>query len=362
MLRRARSSIVPAVNRRLLWVPVVACAACGGEQTLESSVEASSSYGLTYQGSDFQFHPSFSPNNAPYGGFGGGSCIATRTPVVFVPGNGDPAKNWDFPSASGVPSVYETFRAAGYNDCELFGINYLSPSVRDSGLTAYHTPARAEIISDFIEDVKAYTGQPQVDVIGHSLGVSTALEGLRQGGLWSSARRFVSIAGGLRGLASCYYAGYANPALPVCGSANWFDSDVYGFYPSQWYAPNPRTGNGGLRDDPRRSPSTRFYALSAGYQDQVACTTSTYYYGCYRTNLFDSRSNVVAQLFVGEGSTAGEFDFDFSDWSPFALGAGDSDGVGHFRAKNNTGAIQVNMLTTGCVDDACCTGYGATCY
>lgn len=348
---------------RKLWLAavVVACGACGGmEPGLEVSQDAVT-YAVSYTGSDFQFSGGFSPSNAPYGGFGGGSCVASRTPVVFVPGNGDPAKNWDYPPSTGVPSVYETFRNAGYNDCELFSINYLSESERSTGVTAYHTSDRAEIIADFIQDVKAYTGKSQVDVVSHSLGVTMALEGLRQFNLWSSARRFISIAAGMRGLASCYYAGYANPAVPVCGSANWFDPDVFGFYPSQWYAPNPRMANGGFRDDPSRATNTRFYALSAGYNDQVACTTSTYYTGCYNTNFFDSRTNVKAQLFVGEGSTAGQYDFDWSDWSPFALGAGDTDGVGHFRAKNNTGAIEVRMLSTTCTGTGCCSGYAATC-
>jgi pimeloyl-ACP methyl ester carboxylesterase len=260
-----------------------------------------------------------------------------------------------------VRSVYDEFRAAGYSDCELFGVNYLSVDERATGTASYHTAARARILADFITDVKRYTGKTQVDVVAHSLGVTVALEGLRQFGLRSSTRRFIAIAGGLRGLSSCYYAGYANPLLPVCGSANWFDSTVFGLYPHTWYAPNPRMGDGGLRDDPALASTTRFYSLSAGYNDQVACTTSTYYSGCAQTNRFDARSNVYAQLDVGAGSTAGQYDFDFSDWSPFALGAGDIDGVGHFRAKNDTGAIQVRMLTTACTGTACCTGYAGAC-
>lgn len=338
------------------------CAGCGpAPAPLEVDREAVSGSGLTHDGPDAQFHSSFSPSDAPYGGFGGGDCTAVRTPVVFVPGNGDPAKNWDYPPSTGGPSVYETFKAAGYSDCELFGIDYLSAAERAVGVTAYHTPTRAGRIADFIEDVRLYTGAAQVDVVSHSLGVTMSLEALRQNGLWSATRRFISIAAGMRGLASCYYAGYANPAVPVCGSANWFDPDVFGFYPHAWYAPNARMRNGGFRDDPRRATSTRFYSIRAGYHDQVSCTTATYYSGCYRTAMFDSRSNVHAQLDVGAGSTAGQFDFDFSDWSPFALGAGDTDGVGHFRAKNNTGAIQVQMLSSTCSGTACCGAYAGAC-
>lgn len=71
---------------------------------------------LSYQGASHQFAGGFSPSNAPDGGFGGGSCTASRVPVVFVHGNGDKARNWDYPSSTGVASVYDTFKAAGYND------------------------------------------------------------------------------------------------------------------------------------------------------------------------------------------------------------------------------------------------------
>ena len=37
------------------------------------------------------------------------------------------------------------------------------------------------------------------------------------------------------------------------------------------------------------------------------------------------------------------------------------DVVGHFRSKNNTGKIQLNMLTTSCSGTGCCSGYGAAC-
>lgn len=315
---------------------------------------------VTYTGSDSQFAGGFSPSNAPWGGFGGGSCTASRTPVVFLHGNGDTAQNWDYPPSTGGDSVYEAFRAAGYNDCELFGLNYLSPSERSLPQLNYHDPETADRVRDFILDVLAYTGRSQVDVVAHSLGVTVAIHGIDYGNLWSKVRRFVGISGGLRGLASCYYVGYANPAATTCGSQNVFNSNIFGFYPHSWYSWNPNMGNGGYRDKPG-GKATRFYTLHAGYRDQVACSTASYYSGCYTTALFDSSSSVKAQLDVGAGSTAAQIDFDFSDWSPYNLGGGDSDGVGHFRAKNNTGVIQVNMLTTGCTGTACCAGYGGAC-
>ncbi len=281
--------------------------------------------------------------------------------MVFLPGNGDPAKNWDFPPSTGAPSVYATLRAAGYTPCELFGLDYLTAAERADGTRNYHRPEKAELVARFLSDVLAYTGAAQVDVVGHSLGVTIALEGMRQFGLSSRVRRFVAISAGMRGLDSCRYAGTANPLLPTCGSANVFQPSVFGFHPDVWYGRNPRMGSSGFRADPRRAAGTRFYSIRAGYQDQVHCTTSTFYFGCWRTATFDANPNVIAQLDVGDGSTAAQLDFDFSDWSPFALGAGDSDGVGHFRAKNNTGPVLAEMLQTGCTGAACCGAYAGAC-
>ena len=320
----------------------------------------SAAQAVSYTGSSSQFAGGFTPSNASNGGFGGGSCTASRTPVVFVHGNGDEAKNWDFPTSTGVASVYDAFKAAGYNDCELFGVNYLSSSQRALPQFNYHSRTTARIIRDFINDVKAYTGSSEVDVVSHSLGVTIALHGIDYGNQWSSIRRFIAIAGSMLGLASCYYAGPGNPAVPACGSQNYFDSNVFGLHPSAWYAYNPRMANGGFRDRPAYS-STRFYTIHAGYNDQILCTTATSYSGCYVTALFDGWSSVKAQLNVGAGSTASQIDFDFSDWSPFNLSGGDIDGVGHFLSKNNTGTIQINMLQTSCTGTGCCSSYSGAC-
>jgi pimeloyl-ACP methyl ester carboxylesterase len=143
---------------------------------------------LDYQGGAFQFGGSFNPGNASYGGFGGGSCTATKTPIVFVHGNGDEAKNWDYPPTTGVRSVYDEFRNAGYNDCELFGITWLSSSERSAPQSNYHKPAKAAMVRDFINAVKSYTGKSQVDVICHSMGMTVGIHGIDYGGQWGSVR------------------------------------------------------------------------------------------------------------------------------------------------------------------------------
>ncbi len=323
------------------------------------SLLASPALALSYTGGSSQFAGGFVPSDAPYGGFGGGSCTAAKTPVVFIHGNGDEARNWDYPSSTGVPSVYDTFKAAGYNDCELFGLNWLSSSERSTPQDNYHNPSDADRIAQFIRDVKAYTGKSKVDVIAHSMGVTMAIHALDRGNLWGSVRRFIGISGALRGLASCYWVGYANPAYPTCGSQNFFYSSIFGFYPDA-YGLNPRMGNGGFRDRPS-GKSARFYTIRAGIYDEILCGTASTVAGCDDSALFDGYSNVYSQLDVGYGTPAAGLDFDLSDWTWFNLEGGDADGVGHFRAKNNTGRIQLEMLTTSCSGTGCCSGYGDVC-
>ncbi|MEF9978012.1 MAG: hypothetical protein RR834_05870, partial [Thermomonas sp.] len=82
--------------------------------------------GYFCQGTQTQYAGGFAPG-VGYGGFGGGSCTASRTPVVFLHGNGDTAISFDMPpgAVSGYTtparSQYDELKAAGYNDCELFG-------------------------------------------------------------------------------------------------------------------------------------------------------------------------------------------------------------------------------------------------
>src|SRR5207245_1206931 len=84
---------------------------------------------------DDQFEPAFKKKLrgiGKFGGFGGGQCVASKTPVIFIHGNADYATDWDSPVTGAIASfptvknsVYHEFKAQGYNDCELFGISFL---------------------------------------------------------------------------------------------------------------------------------------------------------------------------------------------------------------------------------------------
>jgi pimeloyl-ACP methyl ester carboxylesterase len=313
-------------------------------------------------GEDVQFAGSFDPK-VGHGGFGGGPCIATRTPVVFIHGNGDRAINWASPVVGTVEghvppkrSVYDDFKHRGYNDCELFGITYLSRTEQENAGGNYHRPETYVIIHEFIKAVKTYTGKDKVDLVTHSLGVSMSLAALKHHDAWPSVRRFVNIAGGIRGLNSCLFVGPANPVAATCGSGSFFVADVFGFYPDRLFAPNPWTGSAdsrSLRHAPQYHPDVTFYTLSAGQNDEIHCTTAQGWDGCSKGAFFEKAPNVKAQLDLGAGSPASRVDWNLSDGSPWNQMGGDADGVGHFKVKNNSGQILYTILNTACEGLAC---------
>ncbi len=324
------------------------------------------------KGEEHQYAVGFAPR-AGHGGFGGGACKAMRTPVIFIHGNADSAASWDAPpgkvAGHETPprSVYAEMKAHGYRDCELFGVNYLTAEERKVDKVAgnYHHPAKYRILRDFIKAVQAHTGHARVDIVAHSLGVTQTLAALHYYKMAGSVRKFINIAGGLRGLHSCQLTGFANPQAPTCGSQHLADANVFGFYPEGFagmmWVQNRWTGSGtsrSLRQAPRHAPATLFYTISAGNKDEVACSTSGFRSACGQTSKFDDAVNVRAQIDIGAGADAAQVDLDWSDKSPFNRMGGDgSNGVGHFRARDNAGSIIVRMLQTDCAGLACAQDY-----
>jgi pimeloyl-ACP methyl ester carboxylesterase len=324
--------------------------------------------GKVCNGTASQFAGGFAPNAGQYGGFGGASsCTVTHTPVIFVHGNGDNATSWDAPTfqVSGYSkapnSVYQQFKAAGYKDCELFGVTYLSSSERAAPQNNTHTESKYDIIENFIRAVKTYTGKSQVDIVSHSLGVTMTMTTLTYYGDWGSVRRFVNIAGGIRGLDSCLYTGYANPYAATCDSQNWYDPYWFGFFPDSWSPGiNPWTGTSAsyaFYNSGTSHTAVSFYTIHAGTHDEIHCTTTSNYSTCNTGAVLKSNTNVKAQLNVGAGSNSQQIDWSWSDYSMFNLMGGDTNGVGHFHAKTNTGQIIVNMLNTTCTGTGCASGY-----
>ncbi|HET9624113.1 MAG TPA: hypothetical protein VFP84_22225 [Kofleriaceae bacterium] len=295
-----------------------------------ASVEASiTPHAVVFNGPASQFAGGFAPRNAALGGFGGGNCVATHTPIVFVHGNTVNASYIARPSSTGVPSVYDTLKAAGYNDCELFGVTYLSPDEQADEPGNFHTADKAARIRDFIVDVKAYTGKSKVIILAHSMGVTVALHGITFGNLWGSIDTFVNVAGGLRGLSTCIAVGFANPAFPTCGSQNIFDSNTFGFWPDGVAgASNPRTGTSssvGFRNEPARRTAVRFFTISGGTQDEIVGGVQ-----CQ----FNASTALKGQLNVN---------------------------IDHLSTFSNTGVIMKNIVSSTCTGTACCAGYSGSC-
>ena len=354
---RACSGLLLALCLGPLAIPTARALDCGNHN------------GLVCAGSSDQYAGGFAPG-VGHGGFGGGNCAASRTPVIFIHGNGDSAISFDMPPGavdgytSPSQSPYATFKAAGYNDCELFGITWLSASERANPQGNYHKPASYQILKTFIDKVRAYTGKSQVDIVAHSLGSSMAMAMMQRHGHAPHVRRFINIGGGIRGLQTCRLTGYQSLLAPTCNAEAYafgHDHYTFGLYPGsgirfQGYNRWTGSGSASLRSLPASWPGTRFYTITAGLRDQVHCFTTSWAASCDAGALYATAGNVIAQLDVGAGSSAYLYDWDWSDGSPLNLSGGDLDGIGHFRSLANTGAIQLRMLDSDC-DDDCALGY-----
>ena len=341
--------------------------------TVVNAAQCNNHNGFICDDEPFQFDDSFI-HGLKYtnGGFGGGNCVANKTPIIFLHGNGDNALSWLIPpliSTDEYPlapaSVYQIFKNAGYNDCELFGLTYLSSQQQATPQYNYHKDEKLTLISNFIDDVSTYTAKNKIHIVSHSLGVSMALASLTKYQQWGKVERFISISGALRGLSSCLYMGYANVLSPTCGAQNVYDNYVFGFYPdsgaiSPLWGQNQWTGsrtNFSMRNMPNHYRQTKFYSVSAGLHDQIHCTSQQGRSQCTQSPLFNVGVNVVSQLDIGSGGLAAELDFDFSDLSPYNLAGGDLDGVGHFNSKINSGALLLQMISTECQGILCAETY-----
>ena len=306
------------------------------------------------------FAGGFVPRNAPHGGFGGGACAPSgRTPVVLIHGNGDHSANWTVRASDGGPSVIQQFKAAGYTDCDLFAITFLSEKEREHPLDVFHTTERQRLISDFVDDVLTYTKARRVDVISHSLGVTMSQQAFTSAESWPKIRRFVAIAGAMRGIQVCLLAGPYNQSMMTCASQNPLVDNRFGFFPKEYANPKMGTGAHSFANLPKLHPMTRFYSIRAGLNDEIVCAAPAIAKDkCALSSQYEPAGNVRSQLDVGFGSTAPA---DFDPNRKTLESGGDLDGIGHMRAKTDTGLLQVNMLTRECSAKGCCTGYSKKC-
>jgi pimeloyl-ACP methyl ester carboxylesterase len=145
----------------------------------------------------------------PVIGFGAAGAV-TRTPVIFLHGNNDvpyPTACQPFGHMHRLATYLES---RGYAPSELWGLGYqgdqcdlLADNTRRSAF-AHTVTANVPDLRRFVDAVLAYTGAKEVDIVGHSLGVTLAREWMRQGGgSQRLVRRLVAIDGPNHGIINC---------------------------------------------------------------------------------------------------------------------------------------------------------------
>lgn len=124
----------------------------------------------------------------------GSKASPAHTPVLFIHGNTVDATFW-LPARA-------AFRAAGYNDDELWAPTYGFTSTQRFDNNDLSVPT----LNAFVDAVQAYLtqryGRPvqQFDIVAHSLGVTVVRQWLTQTNRWHQVRNFVAVAGANHGV------------------------------------------------------------------------------------------------------------------------------------------------------------------
>jgi pimeloyl-ACP methyl ester carboxylesterase len=145
----------------------------------------------------------------PVIGFGGSQGRVERVPVIFLHGNNDTP----YPTACNpfghVHDFAQFFLDVGYSPRELWGLGYqgdqcdLGAQPTNRSGPAHSTLANVPDLRAFVRAVLAYTGAKQVDIVGHSLGVTLAREWMRQDQAYGKVRALVAVDGPNHGIISC---------------------------------------------------------------------------------------------------------------------------------------------------------------
>jgi len=144
----------------------------------------------------------------PVIGFGAAGPVR-RTPVIFLHGNNDTPFATACNPFGYIHAMAQFFADHGYALSELWGLGYqgdqcdliAQPTNRSGG--AHTTVANVPDLRKFVAAVLAFTGARQVDIVGHSLGVTLARTWLRTDEAFHLVRRFVAIDGPNHGIINC---------------------------------------------------------------------------------------------------------------------------------------------------------------
>ncbi len=251
----------------------------------------------------------------PDGGFGGfrtnTAPSVSKKVVIFIHGNSSRAHGGGSDS-DGWFNTYEYLRQQGWNDSELYAVNY---GYESASMSAYndHRESFTNVIKSFINAVYAYTGQ-QVTIVAHSLGVTATRRAMADGNLYNKVETFIGIAGANHGLPTCgyqYYTWYYHyyPITPTCSSSTGFH------YPPDymtWLVPDTAKFIGWLNnaDNQMQGKSTRTYVIYSTV-DQICGV----------------RADYTSKL-------AGQYKEKVYNTTPY----------GHFGVKNLTASVQYQMI------------------
>lgn len=144
----------------------------------------------------------------PVIGFGAAGRLR-HTPVIFLHGNNDTP----FPTACNpygdIHNLAQYLADHGYSPSELWGLGYqgdqcdLAATPTNRSGIAHSTLANVADLRAFVHAVLAYTGAKEVDIVGHSLGVTLAREWMREDHAYRFVRRLVAIDGPNHGIVDC---------------------------------------------------------------------------------------------------------------------------------------------------------------
>lgn len=146
----------------------------------------------------------------PVLGFGSNEGPVERVPVVFLHGNNDTSHPTTCNGGYGkIQGMAQFFADHGYSLKELWGLSYQGDQcdlVTNQNLRsgeAHSTAANVPDVRAFVNAVMAYTGAQQVDIVGHSLGVTLTREWMRQDSAHGKVRRLVAVDGPSHGIINC---------------------------------------------------------------------------------------------------------------------------------------------------------------
>jgi pimeloyl-ACP methyl ester carboxylesterase len=138
--------------------------------------------------------PIANETNRPMVGFGGDGGGVTRTPVIFIHGNTVSARFW-------LPAR-EHFREAGYTGDEVWALGYGWDSVRYFDSDDLSVPSVDRIVTSVMDYLSKKSGRPvrQVDIVGHSLGVTLVRQWMKQTNSFHKVRNFIGACGANQGV------------------------------------------------------------------------------------------------------------------------------------------------------------------